>query len=338
MAASARAVHRRRRAVLALCVAGAAALAATQLAPDDDHARALAGARRAVPARGAASSTSAAARALAGAASARAPAAPPRLVVAPSASPGRGWTAVAHVGAAPAAWLAQRSGVTLLRVDQGLVHVVLHAGINDGGETGWTYGDHVTRREVHRLVAAFNGGFKLSYGDVGFLSGRHVAVPLSGGLASLVTYTDGHSDIGTWGAGVPAAGARVLSVLQNERLLVDHGRPAASVHGCVLSCWGATIGDASSVARTGLGVTARGQLVWAAGEQLTPAELAHALVAAGAVRAMELDINPYWVAGYLYAHGHGGPQPVPIVPGQRGIAGAMLEPDPRDFLTVVANR
>ena len=42
-------------------------------------------------------------------------------------------------------------------------------------------------------------------------------------------------------------------------------------------------------------------------------------MSAGAVRAIELDINPYAVAGYLYVHHATGPVPVPVVPGQQGI-------------------
>jgi hypothetical protein len=70
--------------------------------------------------------------------------------------------------------------------------------------------------------------------------------------------------------------------------------------------------------------------VWAAGERLLPAELGSALVAAGTVRAIEVDINPDWVAGYLYIHRPSRPSPVPVVPGQLGIAGELLEPYCRD--------
>jgi hypothetical protein len=55
------------------------------------------------------------------------------------------------------------------------------------------------------------------------------------------------------------------------------------------------------------------------------------------VRAVELDINPWWVAGYLYRHGPGGPTPVPLVGGQRGVTGAFRKPYSRDFLAVVAD-
>lgn len=265
-----------------------------------------------------------------------APPPPPLQVRAPQAV-GSAWTVSSRVHGRPAAWLSRRSGVTLMRFDQSLVHLTLHAGITDGGESGWTYGDRITPREIHHVIAGFNGGFKLTYTHVGFLSGRHEAVPLSAGLASIVTYTDGTSDIGAWRAGVPSAHKSVYSVLQNQHLLVDRGVAAASVHGCILACWGGTVGSVAVVPRSGLGVTAGGQLVWAAGERLTPDSLAQALIAAGAVRAIELDINYDWVAGYLYVHRPGGPTAVPVVPGQHGIAGELLAPDSRDFLAVVAN-
>lgn len=261
----------------------------------------------------------------------------PRLLVSAPGHVTTSWKVTAQVRGQPAAWIARRSGVTLMRLAQGLVHVTLHAGSSDGGVRGWAYGDEITPTETHLLIAAVNGGFKLTYKDVGFSSGGHVAVPLKAGLASIVTYTDGTTDIGAWHAGVPNPSKTVFSVLQNQRLLVDHGVAAASVSNCVIQCWGGTIGLQTVVPRSGLGITASGQLVWAAGEHLSPAGLAAALIAAGAVRAIELDINPYWVAGYLYRHRLGGPSPVPVLPGQRGIAGRFLAPYSRDFLAIVAN-
>lgn len=261
----------------------------------------------------------------------------PRLVVSAPGRPTSNWKVVARVRGQPAAWLAQLSGVTLMRFDQGLVHLTLHAGSSDGGVRGWTYGDRISAREIPLLLGAFNGGFKLISRDVGFMSGSHVAVALKAGLASIVTYTDGASDIGAWRAGVPSPDKKVFSVLQNQRLLVDRGVAAASVSNCIIACWGGTVGRATVVARSGLGITANGQLVWAAGEQLPPAKLAAALIAAGAVRAIELDINPDWVAGYLYLHRRRRLSPVPVVPGQLGIVGKLLEPYSRDFFAVVAN-
>jgi len=267
-----------------------------------------------------------------------APARPvPRLLVSAPTHATVGWRTIVKVHGQPAAWLAQRSGVTLMRFDQRFLHLDLHAGSLDGGASGWRYGNQITPREIHLVVAAFNGGFKLTYPNTGFMSGGHVAAPLKPGLASIVTYTDGTTDIGAWGAGVPSAHEAVYSALQNQQLLVDHGLAAVSAAGCVTACWGGTVGGRTAVPRSGLGITSNGQLVWAAGEQLLPSELAAALLDAGAVRALELDINPFWVAGYVYLHRPGGPLPVPVVPGQHGIAGELLEPYTRDFLTVVAD-
>jgi hypothetical protein len=276
--------------------------------------------------------TSAATRTVAVARAAVAP-----LVVRLPRSARTAWTAAAWVDGHPAAWMALRSGVAVMRFDQQRLHLTLHAGSVDGGIAGWTYGDQITPREIHRVIAAFNGGFKLTYSNVGFESGGHVAVPLKTGLGSIVTYTDGTTNIGAWRDGVPDARKRIFSVLQNQQLLIDRGVAAANVSSCILACWGATIQSRTVVARSGIGITAGGRLVWAAGEQLTPATLASALVGAGAVRAVELDINPDWVAGYLYAHHPSGPVAEPVLPGQLGIAGQLLVPYTRDFLAIVAN-
>ena len=59
--------------------------------------------------------------------------------------------------------------------------------------------------------------------------------------------------------------------------------------------WGATLGRAALRLAIGLGVTADGALVYVGGPGLNIADLANILVRAGAVRAMELDINTDWV-------------------------------------------
>jgi hypothetical protein len=259
------------------------------------------------------------------------------LVVTRPGKPGPMWKSVASIGGQPAAWIAQRSGVTLLRFDQRLAHLTLHAGLGEPRGRGWRYGDRIGPSETHRVLAAFNGGFKLGYGSVGFMAYGRVGVPLGVGLGSIVTYRNGTTDIGAWHQGVPARGLAVASVLQNLHLLIDRGVVAPTVKSCIVVCWGKTFGGRFEAARTALGITGAGQLVWAAGESLTPATIAHALVDAGVLRAVELDLNPGWVAGYLYIHHRGGPTPVPVVPGQRGIPGRLLTPYIRDFFTISAN-
>lgn len=274
-----------------------------------------------------------------GNASNRAPAGRARTapVVTGRGQPGSTWRPVATIGGQPAAWIAQRSGVTLLRFDQSLTHLALHAGSQEPGGRGWAYGDHIGASEAHRVIAAFNGGFKLNYGSVGFVADGRVAVPLTVGLGSIVTYRNGMTQIGAWHEGVPARGLAIASVLQNLRLLVDHGAASSTVESCTASCWGATLGGGAAVARSALGITGNGQLVWAGGEHLSPGMIAQALVGAHVVRAVELDINPEWVAGYLYEHHGGSPTAAPVVPGQLGIPGRLLAPYSRDFFAILAN-
>jgi hypothetical protein len=235
-----------------------------------------------------------------------------------------------------AAWIARTtSGVALLSFDQQLLELHLHAGSGDEGVTGWRYGSSASPSEVPHLAAAFNGGFKFSTSPGGFESYGHTAVPLQTGLGSVVTYADGGTDVGSWNREVPAPGRAVVSVRQNLPLLIDRGSAAANID-CV-SCWGATLGGVIDPARSALGITANGRLIWAGGEHLTVAALADALLGAHVVRAVELDINPEWVNAYLYGHrgGKGPPAPVPIVSGQNGIPGQFLAPWSRDFFTIV---
>lgn len=131
------------------------------------------------------------------------------------------------------------------------------------------------------MIAAFNGGFT---------EGR-VAVPLRPGRGSIVTYRNGTTQIGTWGAGVPIRGQPIASVPQNLSLLVimDALRePSKTAYSPVGA---ATVGGVNGVARSALGIDGAGRLIWAASENLLPSQLARAPIAAGAQRAVELDIT-----------------------------------------------
>ncbi len=219
----------------------------------------------------------------------------PRVLAAATASAPTGFVPAVTLAGWPAAWVARSAaGVGLISFDPAHTTLALHSGTVDAGGSGWRYGPAITGAERRRVVAAFNGGFKLSTGAGGFMSGGRTAVRLRAGLGSIVTYSDGTSDIGAWHREVPAPGRPVVSVRQNLTLLIDHGRAASST-GCQL-CWGATLGGVPDPARSALGITADGHLIWAGGEHLTAGALAAALLQARVVRAVELDINPEWVA------------------------------------------
>jgi hypothetical protein len=171
----------------------------------------------------------------------------------------------------------------------------------------WAHPFSVAPSELPRLAAAFNGGFQFRANDArgGFYLDGVTAVPLVQGAASLVLYDNGAVDIGSWGTQV-AMTAKVRAVLQNVVLMVDDGRISPATNYTDTSYWGFTLNNVPIVPRAGLGVTAAGDLVYVAGPALTSRSLAEALQQAGAVRAMTLDINPWWVTFNLYSSGAGG--------------------------------
>jgi hypothetical protein len=64
--------------------------------------------------------------------------------------------------------------------------------------------------------------------------------------------------------------------------------------------------------------------------------LAHTLIHAGAIRAMELDINSYWVSFITYG-APGAGEPLNLLPNMSRSAERYLTPDDRDFFAVYAH-
>jgi hypothetical protein len=181
-----------------------------------------------------------------------------------------------------------------------------------------------------RLLATFNSAFKLSDSGGGFAFGGRTYAPMRAGMATLVKYTNGTVDIRAWRGGtqVPAS---VDFARQNLPLVVDGGRPNPNLSDGPE--WGATLGNAIRVWRSGLGIDRAGNLIYAAANDQTVASLAAILIRAGAVRAMELDINSYWVTFNMYGEPRAG-RPTALLPGMTRPVTRYLTPDDRDFIAV----
>jgi hypothetical protein len=181
-----------------------------------------------------------------------------------------------------------------------------------------------------RLVATFNSGFKLSDSGGGFASGGHTYAPMKDGTATIVRYADGRVDVVSWTGG-PTAGPDVVYARQNLPLIVSGGKPNPNLSDGPE--WGATLGNAIRVWRSAVGVDRYGNLIYTAAPDQTVGSLAAIMIRAGAVRAMELDINTYWTSLISYRF-----------PGAGGAANLLadmdrspqryLSPDDRDFFAV----
>jgi hypothetical protein len=182
------------------------------------------------------------------------------------------------------------------------------------------------------LLASFNSGFKLADSGGGVVVGGHTYAPMHDGEATLVGYAGGRSDVISWHDGSRAPSS-VVFARQNLPLIVNHGRANPNLNNGIE--WGATLGNAILVWRSGIGVDSHGNLIYAAGDNQTVSSLAATLIHAGAVRAMELDINSYWVSFITYGQ-TGARAAKNLLPNMTRSAGRYLEPDDRDFFAVYA--
>ncbi len=181
-----------------------------------------------------------------------------------------------------------------------------------------------------RLLATFNSGFIYIDGHNGSAVNGQTDEPLTDGLATLVGYRDGRVDIVTWHGG-PNPGRKYAFVRQSLPLIIRNGKLSPALNDSTQ--WGFTLGNAVRVWRTGVGVDAHGNLIYAAADYQTVTTLAQILQHAGAVRAMEFDINPEWPSLITYRHQHG-LVPTKVVPNPMQAATRYLVPDDRDFFAV----
>lgn len=181
-----------------------------------------------------------------------------------------------------------------------------------------------------RIAATFNGGFPLETSNAGLIYRGEVLAPMVNGIATIVEYRDGRIDIRPWEAGEKAS-PKIVFAKQNLPPIIDEGKLNPNLGDGPE--WGATVNNAVRVWRSGLGVDKHGNLLYAAANYQTVESLAKILQRAGAVRAMELDINEDWTSFISYRH-PGAVEPSNLLPEMFRPATRYLEPDERDFFAV----
>jgi Phosphodiester glycosidase len=216
-------------------------------------------------------------------------------------------------------------------IDSARTKIVLYPGIEQPSVELPARGpEKVPPGQRSGLLATFNSAFKLSDSNGGFASHGHTYVPLRDGQATFVGYANNRYNVISWHGG-PSAPPNVAFARQNLPLIVDRGRPNPNLNESAE--WGATLGNAVRVWRSGIGIDRHGNLIYAAANDQTVASLAKILIHAGAVRAMELDINSYWVTFNSY-RAPGALQPQKLLGEMERPANRYLEPDDRDFFAV----
>ena len=182
------------------------------------------------------------------------------------------------------------------------------------------------------LVATFNGGFPLETSNAGLVYRGRVVAEMVDGIATLVEYRDGRIDIVRWEHG-PTPGPHVWFAKQNLPPIVYEGKLNPDLSDGPE--WGATVNNAIRVWRSGLGIDRYGNLIYAAANYQTVGSLAEILRRAGAVRALELDINEDWTSFITYRR-PGAFSPSTLLPTMFRPPTRYLTPDERDFFAVYA--
>jgi hypothetical protein len=180
------------------------------------------------------------------------------------------------------------------------------------------------------LVATFNGGFPLETSNAGLIYRGKVVETMVNGIATVVEYRDGRTDIVRWQQG-PGGPKDVWFAKQNLPPIVDEG--SLNPHLSDGPEWGETVNNAVRVWRSGLGIDSHGNLLYAAADFQTVESLAKILQRAGAVRALELDINEDWTSFISYRHPGAG-EPSNLLPEMLRPPERYLTPDERDFFAV----
>lgn len=190
-------------------------------------------------------------------------------------------------------------------MDPNLLSFTLFAGGQVPGQTPWHEMAPFTTPQEQSLVAAFNAGFRMQDAQGGWYSEGRMAYPLVNGAASFVVYKNGTANVVQWGRDQTLT-PDVSSVRQNLSLIVDNGKLNPLVDSNNYQAWGATVGNAVMVWRSGVGVTKNGAIIYVAGAAMTVSELANLMIRAGSVRAMEMDINSAWTNFFYFNPPAGG--------------------------------
>lgn len=145
-------------------------------------------------------------------------------------------------------------------------------------------------RQRQQVVWMFNGGFQYRHGQFGAKHNGNVIHPPRPGIATLLFGPDNTYDIVEWPnpSGNPPQAA---TYCQNEIPLIMNGLLSPSIG----KMWGYTPKEQDPIftERSALGFTERNHLVFAAGKSVSANTLGKALLQAGVVKAMHLDMNHY---------------------------------------------
>jgi len=166
--------------------------------------------------------------------------------------------------------------------DPGKIELHLVCGTADPAPGG---SGKIPKDDLEKAIAAFSGGFQHKHYPSGIIVDGKLLKSMRKDAGTIVVFKDGKIRVGKWGRDF----VKVTPEMKDARqclYLVDKGK-------CVAEKWYDcfALKNDVSVNRSGIGLDKDGRLIYAAGKEYTFQGLANALIAAGAVQAMCLDMN-----------------------------------------------
>lgn len=189
--------------------------------------------------------------------------------------------------------------VSVVQVDTKLMGLGSVAGTKEPGGPLKNFGPGVIPQNILKdgsLVAGFNGSFLYVDGAYGMIVGDKTFVPLKTNMGTIAAYTDGSIKIFNYDGN--NLGKNVVFARQGGPLIIDNGEgidPSSSNYNKVIGkvlYKNKVLPGGIFTWRSGIGITKNGNLLYAVGNNLSPTSLSDALYMAGAVSAIQLDINP----------------------------------------------
>lgn len=225
------------------------------------------------------------------------------------------------------------AGVAVLSQTSTVAHLMAGTTQPDSGASS-AGGNAIPSNDVPSLVAAFNSGWKMKDIAGGYYSDGTIVRDLQNGQASAVIDDTGHLSVRDWSTG-DAVPRHIVAVRQNLALVVDGGSIAPGIDSNTDMRWGSPKNQLQYTERSGLGVDARGNLIYVAADKVNLQTLAQALLDAGAVTGMELDIHGGMTAFNSWAVDAAGRLgPSALLPTVQKAPDRYLAPDRRDFFYI----
>jgi len=150
------------------------------------------------------------------------------------------------------------------------------------------------------LLAVFNGGFKAMHGHYGMMIDGETLVAPRDIACTLGFYKDGSLRIHTWSDLKPTE-PEMTAYRQTPPCLVEDGSTNKALSYEYNRNWGAAVGGETIIRRSAIGLAKDGHtLFYGLGDAVTAQSLAHAMKAAGAENAAQLDVNYSYPRFLLY--------------------------------------